>query len=221
MPITRAVIFDFDGTLTELTLDFQNLRSEIEGIARQYVPETTIMELKNSFIVEMIYEIEARLEGEGSKFKDETFEKLRVLELEAAKGKDVYPFTRSVLSLLKTKGLTIGIITRTCIDVVNSVFPDFGEYVEGIVTRDHIKDLKPHPDHIRAVCHALSVSPEEGILAGDHPTDMLAGKAVGMRTVGLLSGRTTREDLNRAGADYVVQDIRAIPDLLCEGRGTQ
>jgi phosphoglycolate phosphatase len=216
MPTTRAVIFDFDGTLTELTLDFQALRSEIIRIARRYVSETTIAELKDYFILEMIYEIERRLEGDGSRFKDETFEMLRILELEAAKGKDLYPYTRPVLSLLKRKGLKIGIITRTCMDVLRSVFPDIDEYVEGIVTRDHIREVKPHPDHIWAICRALSIVPEEGLLAGDHPTDILAGKAAGMRTIGLLAGRTGKGDFEDAGADYVIQDIRAIPDLVCE-----
>lgn len=36
MPV-RAVIFDFDGTLTPLTLDFSLLRSRVEEMAREYV----------------------------------------------------------------------------------------------------------------------------------------------------------------------------------------
>jgi phosphoglycolate phosphatase len=121
------------------------------------------------------------------------------------------------LGLLKRKGLKIGIITRTCMDVLKSVFPDIEEYVEGVVTRDHIREVKPHPDHIWAVCRTLSIVPEEGLLAGDHPTDILAGKAAGMRTVGLLAGRTVRADFEDVGTDYIVQDIRAIPGLVCDG----
>ena len=35
----RAVIFDFDGTLAPLSLNFDHMRAEIEAIAGQYVSE--------------------------------------------------------------------------------------------------------------------------------------------------------------------------------------
>ena len=211
----KAVIFDFDGTLTELTFDFGFLRSEVVRIARQYVPESAIAALEDRYILEMIYEIEDRLGERGADFRTEAFERLRVLEVEASKGKAVYPYTREVLARLRGMGVKVGVITRNCLDAIMSVYPDMAEYVDATVTRDGLREVKPHPGHVYAVSRLLSVRPEEGMLAGDHPTDIAAGKAAGMETVGLLTGRTTRQEFEVAGATHILTDIRGIPDLLC------
>ncbi len=213
MPIS-GLVFDFDGTLTALTLDFQALKSEILNIARKYVPNETIIPLEGHYIIEIIYEIEGGLKGVGADFSREAFEKLGILELDASRGKDVYPYTRDVLGDLKKKGLKMGIITRSCVDVVRSVFPDVDRYIDGIITREHIRLVKPQPDHVTAAASLLSILPEEGIMVGDHPTDIVAGREAGMKTIGLLSGRSRREDFEKERATYILDDIRGIPGLL-------
>jgi phosphoglycolate phosphatase-like HAD superfamily hydrolase len=58
------------------------------------------------------------------------------------------------------------------------------------------------------------VQPDEAILVGDHPTDIIAGIAAKTRTVGVLAGRTQKERFAETGADHIVADIRAVIDLL-------
>jgi hypothetical protein len=55
--LMKAVIFDFDGTLTELTLDFGSLKDEIIKIALNYVPADIVRSSEDRFIIEMIYRI--------------------------------------------------------------------------------------------------------------------------------------------------------------------
>ena len=50
----KAVIFDFDGTLTELTLDFGSLKAEIIKVALNYVPAHIVRSSEDQFIIEMI-----------------------------------------------------------------------------------------------------------------------------------------------------------------------
>ena len=214
MPMIKGVVFDFDGTLTELTLDFQVIKAEIVKIARRYVSEETIKALEDHFILEMIYEIEDSLGEKGPEFRREAFECLRALEVEASMGKQVYPYTREVLAAIRKKGIKIGVITRSCLDALTSVFPDIMDYVEGIVTREHLREVKPHPGQVYAVSKLLSILPEEGMLAGDHPTDVAAGNAAGMITVGLLTGRTTKREFETVTPTYILEDIRGIPGLL-------
>jgi phosphoglycolate phosphatase len=110
--------------------------------------------------------------------------------------------------------MKIGVITRSHVDVLFLVFQDIKSYVDTIVTRDEVKEVKPHPNHGTEVLGRLGINPDEAILVGDHPTDVLAGKAVGMKTAGVLSGRTTRETFEQVGTTYILEDIRGIPDLL-------
>lgn len=210
----RGVIFDFDGTLTELTLDFGHLRTEIEKVARKYVGDEEIRAREGQYIIEMIQAVEQELGEKAGEFRREAFARLRELELEASEGKDVYPYTRDVLRSLRDKGVKVGIITRSHLDILTHVFPDIDEYVQAVVTRDDVDHVKPHPDHAEETLRALGLRPEEAILVGDHPTDILGGQAFGMKTAGVLAGRTARADFEKVGATYILQDVRGIPELL-------
>jgi phosphoglycolate phosphatase len=210
----KGVIFDFDGTLTELTLDFGRLRTEVGKVASKYVSKERIKAYEGHFVIEMIRGLEKEIGREAEDFTKEAFARLRDLELEASRGKGLYPYTREVLQRLKERGIKIGILTRTHIDVLTHVFPEIREYVPVIVTRHEVERVKPHPDHAAAVLRLLDLRPDEAILVGDHPTDILGGKNIGMKTAGVLAGRTTREEFAEAGATYILKDIRGILDIV-------
>lgn len=209
----KGIIFDFDGTLTPLTLNFDLLRAEVEAIARRYVTDDVILSLRDQYILEMINTIEATLDGKEGRFREETYKRLRELEVEASKGKDVYPYTREVLQHLKDRGIPIGIITRSCIDALRRVFPDIGRYADSIVTREDTKYVKPNPIHVAEVLRAFRLEPDDVIMVGDHPTDIIAGRALNMRTVGVLTGRTTRDGFEKVQATFIFDDIRDILTL--------
>ncbi|HUJ70244.1 MAG TPA: HAD family hydrolase [Syntrophorhabdales bacterium] len=211
----RAAIFDFDGTLIELTLDFSDLRRHVERLALTYVPQAFIRGLDSLYMLEMIDEVEKKLGAPGADFRHEAYTILRGLEVRAAQGKAVYSYTREVLAVLRGKGVKIGVMTRNCAQAVRTVFPDMDAYVDAMVTREDVRPVKPHPAHVSAVLELLGgVDPVEAILVGDHPTDIFAGIAAGTTTVGVLTGRTERADFEKAGAAFVVRDIRDVPALI-------
>lgn len=206
----KGIIFDFDGTLTELTLDFDLLRAEIEAIARRHVADDVILSLKNHYILEMINEIENVLDGKDTRFRQEAYARLKDLEVEASKGKDVYHYTRDVMQRLKDRGISVGIITRSCMDALRAVFPDVDNYADSIVTREDTKYVKPNPLHVIEVLRCLRLEPDDVMLVGDHPTDIIAGRALGMRTAGVLTGRTAKDGFEKVQATYIFDDIRDI-----------
>jgi len=208
--LMKGIIFDFDGTLTPLTLNFDLLRAEMEAIARRYVTDDVILSFKNQYILEMINGIEATLDGKNTRFKEEAYTRLRDLEVEASKGKDVYPYARDVLQRLKDRGISVGIVTRSCIDALRTVFPDISKYADSVVTREDTKYVKPNPLHVAEVLRALRLEPDDVIMVGDHPTDVIAGRALNMRTVGVLTGRTTKDGFEKVQATFIFDDIRDI-----------
>jgi phosphoglycolate phosphatase len=210
----EAVIFDFDGTLAELTLNFTYLRREVEKIAERYVGAAAVRQLESLYIIEMIDEVNRMVGEEGLAFSEEAFMRLSSLEIEAASGKAVYPYTREVLRVLREKGVKIGIITRNCMAALAKVFPDMEAYVDAVRTREHVREVKPKPGHMEAVLRALDVAGSGALLVGDHPMDILAGEAAGATTVGVLTGRTTRAEFERVGAGYVMDDIRSVVSLV-------
>jgi len=211
----KTIIFDFDGTLTPLSLDFSHLKQEIADIARRYTTEEIIKETEDNFIIEMIHRIEKRLDGTqaAGEFQKEAFDRLKALELESAMNKDVFPYTRDVLKKLNVKKIKTGIITRTSIDVIRHVFVDVDNYISVIVTRENTRHVKPDPLHALEALRMLGALPGESMMAGDHPTDIMAGMGAGMMTAGVLTGRTLREDFEKTEATFILDDIRGILNL--------
>jgi phosphoglycolate phosphatase len=208
--LMKAVIFDFDGTLTELTLNFSSLKEEIVKVALEYTSADIIRSSEDHFIIEMIYTIAKQMDTKGPEFQKEAFHRLKSLELEVSKGKDVFPYTRAVLKGLHKKNIKTGIITRTCCDVLRQVFPDMNEYIHIAVTREDIREVKPDPAHVREALRLLGVTPEDAMVVGDHPTDIQAGSALNMKTAGVLTGRTNEKAFQEVHATFIFDDIRGI-----------
>lgn len=55
---------------------------------------------------------------------------------------------------------------------------------------------------------------EEIFLVGDSPQDITAGKGVNIKTIGVTTSIYNKEDLERAGADYVVPDLKRILEVI-------
>jgi phosphoglycolate phosphatase len=212
--VIRAVVFDFDGTLTELTLDFGLMKSELDKLILTFVPPGTLEVCKGSFMLETIRSIEEALGPRGAAFKKQSFALLRDMEIAAAMGKEVFPYTRDVLKALKDMHIKVGIMTRNCTDAVKSIFPDLDDFIDALVTRDDIDLVKPDPAHPKTVLRILDTPAHEAFVVGDHPTDIAAGLASGAYAVGVLSGKIGRNELEQAGAHFIIGDIRGIMDIL-------
>jgi phosphoglycolate phosphatase len=212
----RAIIFDFDGTLAVLNIDFSLMRERITALIRRFrVDERAI---KERYLLEMIDEVYPILRKENPSGAEEFYEKahqiLHEIELRAAKEGRLIPRAEATLRTLMEKGLKVGIITRNCEEAVRMVFPAVDEYCDVFISRDSVKKVKPHPDHLNSALEALKVSGEEAVMVGDHTLDIQAGERVGMKTIGVLTGRIRREEFEEAGADFVLNDATEVCGLL-------
>jgi pyrophosphatase PpaX len=87
-----------------------------------------------------------------------------------------------------------------------------------IVSRDHVANVKPHPEPLLAALERLGLAADEALHVGDSPLDVAAGKAAGTSTVGVLTGVGRADELERAGAVHVLPGLSVLPDLLREFR---
>jgi phosphoglycolate phosphatase len=134
--------------------------------------------------------------------------------MKAAEKGSLIPGTEATLENLRRKKIRVGIITRNCEDAVRTVFPKINDFCDVFVSRNLVKKVKPHPDHLTYVMASLKISGGESVMVGDHPIDVQAGKRVGMKTIGVLTGRTKKEEFEKAGADYVLRDVTEVCKLL-------
>lgn len=72
---------------------------------------------------------------------------------------------------------------------------------------------KPEPGMQLAFCEALGLHPDEVAMIGDSTHDLIAGRAAGMRTIGVLTGLAKPADLSPY-ADDILPSIKDLPQWL-------
>jgi len=82
-----------------------------------------------------------------------------------------------------------------------------------IVGAESCQNHKPHPEPVERALAILGVAPADALFVGDSPHDVESGRAAGVMTVAATWGAFTRDELERSGADVVidrVQDLRGV-----------
>jgi phosphoglycolate phosphatase len=213
----QTVIFDYDGTLVWLNINFDYIRQDIEQLLVGY--DIDFRALKGLYVLEMIDEvtknISKRSPHEGTAFYHKALEVVTEHEVMAAKKGHIIPGVKTMLKMLRKRGIKIAIITRNCDKAVKMVFPDIENFSDVYLPRDYVSQVKPHPDHFALALEKMGVnSPTYCLMVGDHLMDIEGGQGMGMKTAGVLTGKIPRAGFKKAGADYIVDDVTAIPSIL-------
>ncbi|MFH1060249.1 MAG: HAD family phosphatase [Pseudomonadota bacterium] len=206
----QALIFDFDGTLAELNIDFGELARQVRDLAvRRGFGEAW----PAGYLLEQVAAVAARL---GNGFGDEARALIRAGEVEAAGRGRLFAYTRPLLAAARAQGLGLAVISRNCAPAIRRVFPDIDQAVQAFLPRDAVARVKPDPAHPLAALGALGVAPDRAALVGDHPTDLDAARAAGCLAVGVASGRVALPDLAAAGADLALPDAAGLLEALAD-----
>jgi phosphoglycolate phosphatase len=207
------MVFDFDGTLAILNLDFGDMRQRVLELAARC--GLALDTLRDMYILEMIDYATALLRRQHANhaeaFYRDAHQLLQDIEVEAAQSSGLLPGVPELLEALQQRRIGVGIVTRNCTAAVRVIFPHLDRYCQAFLARDHVTQVKPHPGHLQAALARLGSIPARTIMVGDGVLDIQAGKALGMFSVGVLSGETTRASLMAEGADLV---LASAPDLL-------
>ncbi|MBC8333228.1 MAG: HAD family hydrolase [Anaerolineae bacterium] len=78
-------------------------------------------------------------------------------------------------------------------------------YFRCIATAQTCRYTKPHPDPIEWAARQIGVAPHECLMIGDTTVDILAAKAAGAQSVGVLCGFGEKDELVEAGADLILE----------------
>ena len=212
----EAFVFDFDGTLAELNIDFPLMRKSVLRIIKGF--DCAVDGLQHRFVLEMIDEakelIARRRPAGAADFLAATYELITDFEMEAARRGGLFAGTRDMLRELRKRGMKTGVISRNCLAAITAVFPDIHDYCNAVMTRESVLRVKPHPDHLNATLSSLEAAAEDAAMVGDHPMDIEVGKRAGTRTVGVLTGHSDYRRLHEAGADIILAKASDIVTLI-------
>ncbi|KAF0110396.1 MAG: phosphoglycolate phosphatase [Chloroflexi bacterium] len=90
---------------------------------------------------------------------------------------------------------------------------ELNTYFSKVVTSQTCEYTKPFPHPVRHAAQAMGLNPESCVMIGDTTVDILAGKAAGAQTIGLLCGFGTEKELLKAGADIILKDLIELKKL--------
>jgi predicted PurR-regulated permease PerM/phosphoglycolate phosphatase-like HAD superfamily hydrolase len=88
------------------------------------------------------------------------------------------------------------------------------DLIQVVTGRDDTWRIKPHPSPVCHTADQLGVPIERCLLVGDSTVDIKAARAAGARSIGVLCGFGSREELERAGADLVLEHTGELVDWL-------
>ena len=91
---------------------------------------------------------------------------------------------------------------------------NLGSFFQAVATSQTCLHTKPYPHPILWAAEQMQVTPENCLMIGDTTVDILAGKAAGAQTIGLLCGFGTEHELRRAGTDLVLKELSELREIL-------
>lgn len=205
----KACIFDLDGTLTN-TLESLTY-SVSETLKEMGLPPITQEECRsfvgNGARILMEKALAASGDVNGSRIAEGMEIYGRIFDANCTYHVTPYEGVRRMLAELKERGMKLGVLSnkphRQTVKVVREIF---GEGVfdcvqgqqEGIAR-------KPDPEGVYRLMEALETSKEECLYVGDSEVDIRTGKNAGIKTIGVAWGFRTRDILEAAGAETIIE----------------
>ena len=207
----RAILFDLDGTL----VDTNQLHVEAWDRALREHGHVFTREQIHSQIGKGGDNLLPSLLPDAS---DEERDSIDERHGEIYKGELIptaRPFPRARDLLLRTtdEGLKVVLASSAGGEEVDHYVGLLGKELISFTTgKDDVEASKPCPDIFEAALRKGSLKPEEAIVIGDTPYDVLAAKRAGLECIAVLSGGFSEEELRGAGAVAVYRDAADLFD---------
>ena len=204
----KLIILDFDGTLAdtrELIVKTMQQTLEALGLESRTDEQCASMiglPLKQAFTD--LLPISDEMGGQCV----ETYRRI-FNENNAVYKIPTFPNVLETLHQLHKQGYTLTIASsrsnRSLMEFVNDM--QLNEVIPYVLGAEDVTRAKPHPDPVLQTLEAFNCKPEDTLVVGDTWYDIEMGRRAGVRTCGVTYGNGSREELMRAGADFLVDDF--------------
>lgn len=215
--MTKAVLFDLDGTLLDTAPDFSFvLDTMMARRQRPPVPYERVHQTVSDGARGMI-QMAFGVTPEHSEF-DTLRQELLTLYAEHI-ADNTRPFTgiAELLAFIEQSQLRWGIATNKPALYAEPLLRalDLERRCGVLICPDHVKRRKPDPESLLIACERLGCSPSEAIYIGDHRRDIECGRNAGLYTIAVRWGYIHPDDPCEAwSADLVVDHPDQITTLL-------
>ena len=203
MTSTRpAVLFDVDGTLLD-TNYFHTVSwwRAFQDIGEQ-VPMSSIHPLIGMGSDQLVHRLLDRDSSEASDGHSKHYEHFKD-EIRA------FPGAADFLRELSKRGARVVLATSSDEEDLERLREAVGadDAIDEAVSKGDVEHSKPAPDIFEAALKKFDLDPERTLVVGDTRWDVEAAAKLGLQVVCVLTGGSTREQLEAAGAVAVYEDV--------------
>ena len=211
----KLVIFDFDGTIADtrkaIVVAKQKTmeRLGLEVMDEQTCASTIGLSAKRGFQATYPDLTDSELDRCVTVYR-EIFEQVKE-EYPPV----LFPELVETLEWMKERGIVTTIATSRNNASLKEFLTrlDLEKYFSYALGGQDTEQLKPHPQPVLKTLWDLGFKAEETLVIGDMWMDIEMGKGAGIYTCGVTYGNSDREELTKAGADYVIDRMSEIRNL--------
>ncbi|GIM97533.1 HAD family hydrolase [Paractinoplanes toevensis] len=148
---------------------------------------------------------------------------LRAAELRAIESAAPTSYSREVIVAARQAGLPVAVVSNNSAEAVTAylVAHRLAGYVAPIVGRAYADParMKPNPEPVLQAVRDLRVQAAKTVLIGDSLSDIEAGRAAGVRTIGYANRPAKATVFQEAGADVVIDSMGPLAAALITDTG--
>jgi HAD superfamily hydrolase (TIGR01549 family) len=206
-PMPKAVIFDVDGTLVD-SVDF-HAKAWVEAF-KQHGYEVPFEAVRQQIgkggeqiVEEFIPEAERDITSDLTQYRKKFYQQNFLQQVRP------FPKVRELFERLRGDGIKVVLASsgrKESIEHYQNLL-NIKDLIDGTTSTEDVEAAKPNPDiFIAAMDKIEGIDASEILVVGDSPYDAQAATKIPLRTIGVLCGGFSEEQLTDAGCIAVYQD---------------
>lgn len=206
----KLIIFDLDGTLADTKEGIAETFNKV--LAERGIPPVPAERIYNTIGLSVEGLFDELLRGEEHDRAEMVARYLEIYKAEALGKGRLFPGAKKTLLALKRTGLTLAIATGKRHESAELMLEKLGirKLFATVVAADDVKNGKPAPDIAERVLELTGMQKEDALLVGDTTHDIEMGKRAGIKTCAVTYGVHSREALEKAKPDFMVDKAEEI-----------
>lgn len=213
---TKLVIFDFDGTLGDTRRNI--VRTMQMTIAELHLPNRSEEECAATIGLPLVGCFETMfpdLQKERVQTCADSYRRIFAENLQTLKPQ-LFPGIKETLTKLSGEGYTLTIASSRSHASLVELTSDMGiaDCISYLIGADDVEKAKPAPEPVLNTLEAMRFEASQALVVGDMAVDILMGANAGAKTCGVTWGNGSREELEQAGANYIIDSIEELIAVL-------
>ena len=211
---TRAVLFDFDGTLVDANHLVTEAGAKMLAEAGYHLTPAQVSQgLASRTFKRLCAEVVQMPADEVDAFYADFVDTFYSRYAPSARP---FPHAESLLLTLRELPLQLALVTNRIERGAHLGIDAAGwtDHFDVVVGQDTTPHPKPHPGPALFALDALGLQPGEAIFVGDNETDVLCGVNAGLAAVVAIATGTKANHLVALGATHTVPDLIGLHELL-------